>query len=172
MGDIEGAGRFFHTQSTEEPALYYSCVPGIECRQLLERVIQVDQIIRAGIDGDLGFFEAQGCEACPPLLPLAASGVIDQDPAHRPGGSREEVGSAALGHIGLVDQAQVGLVDERGSLEGVVGSLAGKLPMRHVPELIVQQRQDVLHGFRTAVVRGQKPCRGLRAEGLLGAQGR
>lgn len=45
-----------------------------------------------------------------------------------------------------IDQPQVDLVDERGGLENVPWTLARHVPLRKAPQLVVDERQQPVHG--------------------------
>ncbi|MCI0420251.1 MAG: hypothetical protein L0387_32125 [Acidobacteria bacterium] len=49
--------------------------------------------------------------------------MLDQDAAHQSGGDTEEMGPVLPTHIPLVYELKVGLVDEGGGLQGVIGRL-------------------------------------------------
>ena len=57
---------------------------------------------------------------------------------------REEVGAVLPLDVLPVDQAQVRLVDERGRLEDVPGTLAGHAAGRDAPQLLVDERRQRL----------------------------
>jgi hypothetical protein len=63
----------------------------------------------------------------PALEGAALARVIDQKAAHHPRPDGDEVGPALPARAGLVDQLEVGLVHERGGLEGVSGALAAHI---------------------------------------------
>jgi hypothetical protein len=76
--------------------------------------------------------------------------VVDEDTPHHLCGDREEVAPAVEVHLALIDEAQVGLVHQRGGLEGVVGTLVPQLPCRDPAELQVDEGQELVACGRIA----------------------
>jgi hypothetical protein len=73
----------------------------------------------------------------------ASLGVVEKDSAHGLGGSGEEVGLVLPREFAALEQAEVGLVDEGGGLEGVVGALGGHALVRDGAELVVDESEEV-----------------------------
>jgi hypothetical protein len=69
--------------------------------------------------------------------------MVDEDPPHQLRGDAEEV-RATLPVPSLPGELEVGLVDERGGLEGVIPPLAGQVPGSELVELVKPARV-VLH---------------------------
>ena len=67
----------------------------------------------------------------------------------------------------LVDELEVGLVDERGGVERVPGALAEELVMRHLPEFVVDGTPEALGGARFAAL-----CRAEQERQIGGDHGR
>ena len=82
-----------------------------------------------------------------PLQPGAVPGVVDQHPPHRLGRGGEEVRFAV--EVLVPDQPQVSLMNQGGGVEGVPGSLRGHPRGRELPQLVVDEREQV--GRRLAV---------------------
>jgi len=74
-----------------------------------------------------------------PLQRLTVSGVVDQDPAHRFGGGGEKVPSTI--EVLVPDQPQVGLMDQRGGVEGISGLLRGHPRGGESSQLVVHERK-------------------------------
>ena len=91
--------------------------------------VQGEQVVvRLGCGGEIRVHRLTPAAAAV-LGPRIAAGTFDQDAAHGLGGGGEEV-SPAVPVAGLLHiyQAQVGLVNEGGSLEGLAGAFPGQLP--------------------------------------------
>jgi hypothetical protein len=73
--------------------------------------------------------------------PLAA-GVLDEDAAHGLGGGGEEM-PAAVEPLPVADQPEVRLVDQGRGLQGVVGGLACHPDGRQLPQLVVDEREEL-----------------------------
>ncbi len=71
--------------------------------------------------------------------------------AHDPRGSREEVRTILPVGVIYVHQLEVSLMDERGGIEGVIGSLGAESLMSHQPQLVVDQRHEVVESLATPV---------------------
>jgi hypothetical protein len=72
-----------------------------------------------------------------PLLGELPPRAIDENPAHAPRGDAEEVASVLPLDLRLVDQAQVGLVDERGHLQRLIAALAPHVGSGNLAKLAV-----------------------------------
>ena len=68
--------------------------------------------------------------------------VVHQDTTHHLGRNGEEVGPVAPAHLILRDHPEVGLVDQSGSLEGVVGTLVAEIAGREAPKPSVDERHQ------------------------------
>jgi hypothetical protein len=75
------------------------------------------------------------------------AGLFDQDPPHGFGGCGKEV-SAAVPVLRLfaVQQAQVGFVDEGRGLQRLAGILLRHADCGEVPQLVVNERQELFRG--------------------------
>ena len=76
-------------------------------------------------------------DSIPAIFGLTQSGrerAVVEDSAHQTGGERKEVRAVAPLRVLHVDEAQVGLVDERRRLQYVVHPLAGHRALRESPE--------------------------------------
>ena len=102
------------------PSSALSRVEGLVERQ------DVDLARRLGRgDGDV---QRHLLDLAAPLLGAAAAGVVDQDPAHRLRGDREEVTAVLPGDPRLIDEPEVRLVHDRGRLQRVAGRLLPEVP--------------------------------------------
>ena len=103
----------------------------------------VPEIFNHAVAG-FGLFSSKSRQLDPPCLvapAVPASRVLDQDAAHRLGGGTEEMRSVLPRQLLAVDQAEVGLVDQGGRLQGLAGALTGHLRASEPSELGVQDRQ-------------------------------
>ena len=94
---------------------------------------------------------------------------IDEDLSHRPRHGRAEVRAAAVTDARVVDEPQVGLVDERRRLQGHVPVLALQLPVRHPVQLVVDERHELVQRRQVSRVGQLQQGRRARAEGLVDA---
>ncbi len=89
--------------------------------------------------------------------------MVDQDPPHRLRGDREEVPAVLPLDSGLVDQPEVGLVDERGRLQRLVRPFAAELAPGDRAQLAVDPRHQALGRAVLAARPGLEQCGDLAA---------
>jgi hypothetical protein len=77
--------------------------------------------------------------------------VIDKDAAHHPGSNAEEVGAIAPMNLALVNQPNVGFMDERRRLERVAGRFVTHVAGRQTTQVFVQKRHEPVAGITTAL---------------------
>jgi DNA-binding SARP family transcriptional activator len=76
------------------------------------------------------------------LLGEARPGAIDQDVPHGNRSQGEEMGTIAPGQPGLVNQLQVGFVDQPGGGEGATSLASGELSPGNDPQFVVDGRHE------------------------------
>ena len=79
------------------------------------------------------------------FLAVGRLGIVQQDAAHDLGGDAEEVGTILPAGAALIDELQVGLVDEGSGLQGMAGALAAELGAGDPFELLVDERRQLIH---------------------------
>ena len=84
---------------------------------------------------------------------VGVAGVVDEDSSHGLGGDSEEVGPAVELGLRLVDELEVGLVDEGGGLEGVPRVFAAEEGACQGAELVVDQGEKNIN--RTGIPVGK-----------------
>src|SRR5262249_37403378 len=101
-----------------------------------------------------------------------AARVVDEDASHGFRGGREEVSPAVpvRGPVN-VHEAEVGLVDQGGGLEGLAGLLLRQPPCSQLPQLVVDQRQELAGGTRVALLDGRQDTRDVGHAGQSTARG-
>src|SRR5262249_53599957 len=103
------------------------------------------------------------------LLPLFVAGVVEEDAAHGLGCGGEEVAAAIPGVCHLAaDQAEVGLVDQGGGLQGLPRLLLGQLLRGEPAQLVIDKGEQLLGGVRVALVDGGQEVGDLTHGGLPG----
>jgi hypothetical protein len=90
--------------------------------------------------------KTHGFDARTALRCLLAARVIDEDPAHQLRCKPEELPATLPLHVLLIDEPQKGFVHERRALQGVFGALAPQVLLRHVPQLLVNERHQLTEG--------------------------
>ncbi len=78
---------------------------------------------------------------------LASPRLVDEDAPHGDGGGTEEVAAPVPGHARLVDQAQVGFVDQGARLEQVAGTFLAQHARGNRPHLRVDLRDEFVEGL-------------------------
>jgi ribosomal-protein-alanine N-acetyltransferase len=155
--DVEQLGDFAIRQADKELQLDDSRLPGIERRQVRQRVVECEQLFRLTISAQrlgvdwLAAFRHEGIERHVDALAAAFAGaalsrMVDEDLAHRSRGVGEKVGPILPARSRLPEEAHVGLVDERGRLERVAGSFLAHIAARQAAELGVHQLEQLRLG--------------------------
>src|SRR5262249_8389767 len=97
--------------------------------------------------------------ALPPALPAR---VLDEDTTHGLGRSGKEVAAALpVALLGVANKAEIRLVNEGRGLEGVPGRLVGQAMAGQLPQLVVNERQELAGGTRVAACDGAQDLRDL-----------
>jgi hypothetical protein len=68
----------------------------------------------------------------------------DEDPTHDLRGDTKEMSPVTPIAVALIDESQIGLVDECRRLQGVAHPLMPKLPLRDPAQLGVNERQQLI----------------------------
>jgi hypothetical protein len=89
-----------------------------------------------------------------------AAGMIYENPAHHLGRHRDEL-NAVLPAGPLVDQTQVGFVDEGRGLQGVTGPLAAQVRGGAAAQFRVQEDHQAIPCRRITRPPSMKECRGV-----------
>ena len=70
--------------------------------------------------------------------------MIDHDAAHQLRGDGKEMGAVLPMRMGLVRELKVSVVEQRGGLQGVAGSLPAHVMVRQTLELRLDERDELL----------------------------
>ena len=82
------------------------------------------------------------------LSRVMRAGMIDQDLPHHACGDSIKVRAIFPARLAIIDHTEIRFVNERGGLQRVVGALALQIPAREGPQLLVNQRHQLLrHAF-------------------------
>ena len=93
---------------------------------------------------DLRFFQIDDRHVAATLGGPLASGVIDEDLTHQTRGHGKKMRPPINRHLVDVHEPQIDLVNKRGRLKRMAGSLPSQLPACYLPELIVHQGYETL----------------------------
>ena len=103
-----------------------------------------------------------------PLAGLAPARVIDEDPAHGLRGNREELRPVLPARPMLLHQAHPGFVHERRGLQRVALSFVAQPDARHLAQLGVDERHELLSGASVALLPRLQQLRELLAASRSG----
>jgi hypothetical protein len=152
-GDFEDSGDLFDGKSTEVAQLDDAGLARIVGGEASEGLIDTGDFIEpAGGDGEV-VVHLDAVEAAGAAFRIVAARVVHQDLAHGVSGEADEVGAVIPVDV-FAGQAEIGLVDERGGLERVVGALAAHVGPGEAVELRVDEREQAVGGGGVAIVHG------------------
>ncbi len=117
-------------QAAEETQLHQPALVGIARGQTPHGIVELQDVERRLDAGRESVVEGDRPLPAAALLVAVTAGVVDQQSAHRLGGDGVEMRPAVPAHPGLVDQAQIGLVDQRLGLQGVARALLAQAAER------------------------------------------
>ena len=140
-GKAEGLGGVTQRHPGEKPQLDQFGGDGELISEPVEGVVEFKKLVVSG-GGRTG--ELVEIDAIPPTAPLqpgTVPGVVDQHPPHRLGGGGEEVRFVV--EVLVPDQPHVSLMNQGGGVEGVPRFLGGHLRSRELPQLVVDEREQV-----------------------------
>ena len=105
-----------------------------------------DHVDGALLADDHGVFEQDFLTVAAAARGTMLARIIEQDAAHLGGGHGHEM-TAAFERCALVHHADVGFVDERRGLHGVLAALAAEVGAGQAMQLVVDQGQKIVDGF-------------------------
>ncbi len=129
-------------ESAEESELDDPTLALVEIRELVERLVagqRVDALLRRDVGRAV---EGHPDPTASPLVRVAPAVVIAQHPAHDTRRQSDEVG-AIIDVQGLSHEAQKGLVNDGGRLEGVRLTFLAKPVARDFAELLVNDGKEL-----------------------------
>src|SRR5262245_64507153 len=88
------------------------------------------------------------------LLALLGASMVDQDATNRLGGSGVEMSPILPAPVSVVRKLQVGLVDQRGCLQGVAISLATERLCSQAMQVCINGRNELVNRARLPARRG------------------
>ena len=112
-----------------------------------------------------GLIERDALPVAAALPGLSRSGVVDDDVAHGGGGQGEEVGPVLDLDPGLVDELEVGLVDQAGGPERDLPAPSLELPACGAVKLVVEEGDESIQRPAVALSQGHQQLGGLVARG-------
>lgn len=146
---IDDGGGFLDGKTAEVAKFDDAGAVGVEGGEFVEGAVEGDHV-EVGIDGEGDGIEIDGNGAIPTLLGIAGAGVIEEDTPHGPGGGAEEVSAVGPSGAGLIDEAEVGFVDEGGAAEGMSAAFLQKEDASDPAEFVIDERDHGFEGFGVA----------------------
>ncbi len=158
--NAECLGRFFIGHADEVTQLHQFRLDFVFDCKFVERVIDGEKLVIFGGRCQIHFLNIH-------TLPIAAmtggvltTGAVNEDSAHRLGGSGEEVRAILkLRFAVAANQSQPSFVNERGGLKRVARGLIGHSVRGQPSKIFVNQRQQFIGGFGIALYRALQDVR-------------
>ena len=116
------------------------------------------------VDCDV-FGKRDACQLAATLVGPTDPRQVDEDPSHDAGRCPEEVGPAQPPGLSLIDESNVGLVHKGGWLQRMAGRFTTHVCRRQTPEVVVEQRYELVERLTPAVARGDEQLRDSRGVG-------
>src|SRR5262249_52147047 len=152
-------GRLFDAHSAEEAEFNHPTLAVVNGGQALQCVIQRDNLRGSLSRNGRPLFQRQpGC-VTPSLGVTTLPCVVDQDTPHYLRRYGEEVPSVLPTNSLLVHEPEIGLVNQRRSLERVSGGLVTHVPSGHAAQLGINQRHQPVEGCGIAFAPGAEKLR-------------
>ena len=152
-GDLEDLRDLLYGEAAEVAQLDDAGLAGTLSRETRESFVDGDNFVDPlRRDGEF-VVHVDAVKTAGAALGAVGARVIDQKLTHDVGSEAEEVGAAVPVDV-LDGEAEVGLVDERGGLEGRVGTLASHVGLGKAMQLRVNERQQTACGGGVAAVHG------------------
>ena len=116
--------------------------------ELLDRLVHGEEVVSRRLDDRQALGQVDAVAAAAVLAPLTP-GLLDEDVPHRPRRGAEEVAAAVPAGVPIAHQAEVGLVDQGGRLEGLAGRQPAGQRGGQSPQLRVDDRQQFRRGLHS-----------------------
>jgi hypothetical protein len=116
----------------------------IEPGQFVKRIVQRHQRSRFRRRKDQALIEREHVRAAAALPPAQLARVIHQDMPHQPRGHAQELRPVLPVHLRLVHQLEIGLVHQRGGLQGVALPLHPHVAVGDAPQFPFHLREQPL----------------------------
>jgi len=165
--DFEDLRDLLDREAAEVAQLDDAGLAGTLSRETRESFVDGDNFVDPlRRDGEL-VVHFDALQAAGAALGAVGARVVDQNLTHDVGSEADEV-SAAVPVDVLAGEAEVGLADERGGLEGMVGALAAHVGLGDAMQLRVNERKQAACGGGVAAVHGFEELGDFTRIGLQG----
>ena len=150
--DAQGLRGLVLGEPAEEAALDHPGLARVHVRKPHQRGVEGHEQVGALVGGEqVHRFQRDAPGARPALHRAAPAGVVDEDASHRRGRDGEEMGPVLEARLALVDEPQVGLVDQRRGAERVAGRFPPELAVRQAAQLLIDDGEDGVECHRVPV---------------------
>ena len=150
-GDAQIVGRFAEGSTAEVTQAHEHGHPRVDRGQSVKGLVDREDVV-IGVASGKAVQVDRHLSPRPTVACHAGAGVVNEDSPHGLGGGGEEV-AAAIEQL-ISDEPQVGFVNQRGGVEGVAGGFGGHARGGELPELIVDERQQLSSGAAVAGLGG------------------
>lgn len=147
-GDPERARRLLDRQAHEIAQFDEAGLASTECGESLEGLVNREQLIVPVGRGRMAIVERH-LHSARPFSGGASPSVVGEDASHGERRHAHEMRTTVEGRV-LSHESQVRFVDECRGLQRVIGMLPPQLRDREHPQLIVQQREELVEGARSS----------------------
>ena len=124
FGDFQRLGGFGNGHADEEAKFHQFRLFRIVEGELFEGVIHCQEDVRLRFDGELNVFDRDAFKfAASAFMAALGASSVDEDAPHCFCGGGKVMATAVPFHVGVIEEPEVGLVDQSGGLEGLAGLL-------------------------------------------------
>ncbi len=140
-------GSFLGGEAAKKAKFNDTALLFIDAGQTREGIVKSDDIGAFGFGEDEGFFENNGAVGAT-LGSAMVAGIVNKNLAHEASRDGDKV-SAILGvDRPAVNETEIGFMDEGSAAESVIGAFSTEEAVSDVVELVVDQGNESLKGFR------------------------
>lgn len=122
--------------------------------EFVERLMNGEELVIILDQGQFDVLEVHALLTAAVTQSAFSPGAVNENSAHRLGRRSKEMGAVFKLRICIPDQPHPCLVDQRGGLERVTGSFVCHSAGREHAQLLIDQWQQLIGGFRVAVFDG------------------
>ena len=140
-------GSFLGGEAAKKAKFNDTALLFIDSGQTCEGIVKSDDIGAFGFGEGEGFFENNGAVGAA-LGSTMVAGIVNKNLAHEASRDGDKV-SAILGvDRPVVNETEIGFMDEGSAAQGVIGAFSTEEAVSDVVELVVDQGNESLEGFR------------------------
>ncbi len=141
--DSEEGSDLLYRQAAEVAHLDHLALSWVQALEAFQRFVQREDVLKLLRRDRQVVVQFDPLQAAISLLGFAGAGIIHQDVPHYIGGHPDEVLTAIPLRI-FFAEPKVGLIDESGGLQGVIGAFPSHIRRGQPVELGIDQRQELV----------------------------